>query len=127
MLVEDSTVNQMSDSLVLFESISNSPLLCKIDFILFLNKKDLFKKKIKNVPIESYFPMYKGTILFNLGDNSTRAGISFFSGLFDAQKIGSRPTVHVTCCTDTQTMKIIVQSILMGIITNNLEGFGLVL
>lgn len=118
-LVEDATVNQMSDALVLFESISNNPLLSKIDFILFLNKKDLFEKKIKKIPIQSHFPMFQG-------GKSVTSGIKFFKGLFVAQKTGTHPSVHVTCCTDSQTMKVIVNSIVAGIITNNLEHFGLV-
>lgn len=38
-LVEDSSVNQMSDSLVLFEQMVNHPLLLKKDIVLFLNKR----------------------------------------------------------------------------------------
>lgn len=38
-MVEDKTKNQMTDSLVLFETIANHPLLKSIEFILFLNKR----------------------------------------------------------------------------------------
>ncbi len=61
-LIEDNTVNQLTDSLVLFEQISNHPLLQNIDFILFLNKKDLYTKKIKKTPLSKYFPEFEGTI-----------------------------------------------------------------
>jgi transposase-like protein len=61
-LVEDPTINRMSDALVLFDQMSNHPLLSKIDFILFLNKRDIYAKKVKQIPIAKFFPEYKGTL-----------------------------------------------------------------
>ncbi|KAJ3078103.1 guanine nucleotide-binding protein subunit alpha, partial [Quaeritorhiza haematococci] len=58
LLVEDTTVNRMLDALVLFESICNNPLLKNVSMILFLNKTDLFEKKLKSSPLQKYFPDY---------------------------------------------------------------------
>jgi guanine nucleotide-binding protein G(i) subunit alpha len=61
-MVEDATINRMSDSLVLFDQMSNHPLLTNIDIILFLNKRDIYSKKVKKVPISKYFPEYQGNL-----------------------------------------------------------------
>ncbi|KAJ2999237.1 hypothetical protein HDV02_003331 [Globomyces sp. JEL0801] len=60
MLVENDQINRMVDAIQLFESLINNPLLSKPNFVLFLNKKDLFEKKIKKVPITNFFPDFQG-------------------------------------------------------------------
>lgn len=67
----------MSESLVLFESVINSRWFLRTSIILFLNKIDVFKKKLpkvrsssylafppansrSQVPLERYFPEYTG-------------------------------------------------------------------
>ncbi|KAJ3344133.1 Guanine nucleotide-binding protein G(t) subunit alpha-2, partial [Kappamyces sp. JEL0680] len=57
-LVEDPTVNRLIDSIVLFEQITSHPLLTKKSFILFLNKRDLFEKKIRKIHLDKFFPEY---------------------------------------------------------------------
>jgi uncharacterized protein YrrD len=59
-LVEDNSINRMQDALVLFDQTVNHTLLHHIAFVLFLNKKDLFQKKVKKISISKYFPDYKG-------------------------------------------------------------------
>ena len=61
-LVEDPTINRMSDALVLFEQMVNHSLLAKIDIILFLNKRDIYSKKVKQIPISKFFPEYQGRL-----------------------------------------------------------------
>lgn len=67
----------MTESLILFESIINSRWFLRTSIILFLNKIDVFKKKlpkvgihslshklfadvVMQVPLERYFPEYTG-------------------------------------------------------------------
>jgi guanine nucleotide-binding protein G(i) subunit alpha len=50
----------MTESLVLFESVINSRWFLRTSVILFLNKIDLFKDKLLKVPLDRYFPEYKG-------------------------------------------------------------------
>jgi guanine nucleotide-binding protein subunit alpha len=45
---------------MLFKSISNSRWFTKTALILFLNKMDLFKKKLETSPMSKYFPDYEG-------------------------------------------------------------------
>src|SRR5690606_38946773 len=59
-LYEDDLTNRMNESLRVFKDICNNKWFAEISIILFLNKKDIFKKKIKRIPISVTFPEYKG-------------------------------------------------------------------
>lgn len=52
--------NAMLDSLELFEEISHNAFLENTEFILFLNKHDLFVDKIKTSNLSACFPDYDG-------------------------------------------------------------------
>jgi len=100
-LYEDDTVNRMHESLKLFDDIINSKWFSDTPVILFLNKSDLFKEKIKKYKISDYFPEYKG------GDDFDDA-CQFITNKFlalnekeDTKKIYP----HVTCCTDTENIR----------------------
>lgn len=62
-LIEDETMNRVREALTLFESICNSPYFVKTSMILFLNKKDLFEKKLKTAALSKSFDDYTGTDL----------------------------------------------------------------
>ncbi|KAJ3325463.1 hypothetical protein HDV06_004322 [Boothiomyces sp. JEL0866] len=118
-LVEDSTINMMVDSLVLFEQIVNHPLLDKPSFVLFLNKKDLYEKKIQKVDIKNFFPEYADK------PKSNSRGISFFKKKFLSQSKKERPIVaHITCCTDTSSMKVIISNLIASVMKDNLKDIG---
>ncbi|KAJ7701740.1 heterotrimeric G protein alpha subunit [Mycena rosella] len=58
-LDEDSRVNRLEDSTLLWRSICSSKLLARTQLILFLNKCDLLKRKLKRgVKIKTYLPSY---------------------------------------------------------------------
>jgi guanine nucleotide-binding protein subunit alpha, other len=59
-LVEDKDANQMQEALMLFDSICNSQWFVNTSMILFLNKIDIFRDKIKQSPVKNYFPDYQG-------------------------------------------------------------------
>ena len=50
----------MLDSLELYEEISHNEFLENTEFILFLNKHDLFVEKLKTSNLSSCFPDYEG-------------------------------------------------------------------
>jgi GTPase SAR1 family protein len=62
-LFEDNQTRRMDESLKLFREICNSKWFVDTAMILFLNKCDLYKEKIKTVPITVQFPEYKGIAL----------------------------------------------------------------
>ena len=58
-LEEDPRVNRLEDSLVLWKSICSSKLLTKTQLILFMNKCDLLKRKLKRgVQVNKYLISY---------------------------------------------------------------------
>lgn len=50
----------MAESIQLFDAVINSRWFVRTSIILFLNKIDLFKAKLTKVPLQDYFPEYKG-------------------------------------------------------------------
>lgn len=62
-LFEDVTMNRMNEALTLFDSICNSPWFTSTPIILFLNKSDLLREKLKTSPIEKHFCDYTGMAL----------------------------------------------------------------
>jgi hypothetical protein len=71
-LSEDETTNRMSESLKLFYDISHYKAFAQQNtpIILFLNKADLFEKKIVKTPLTICFKDYDGTS-FALRENLT--------------------------------------------------------
>jgi hypothetical protein len=62
-LYEDEGVNRLDESLKLFDEICNSRWFTDVAIILFLNKSDIFREKIKKVDLSVVFPNYKGIFL----------------------------------------------------------------
>ncbi len=61
-LYEDATTNRMEESLNLFGEICRMRTFQDTSIILFLNKKDLFKKKIAQSSLAKLFPDFTGII-----------------------------------------------------------------
>ncbi|KAL3082495.1 hypothetical protein niasHT_030509 [Heterodera trifolii] len=61
---EDSQINQMSDSIEMFKTMYRNRFLRSSSFIMFLNKKDIFAKKIHQIPMEQFLPKF-GDFVFN--------------------------------------------------------------
>ena len=57
--VQDPKINRLQDSFILWRSIVNSKLLAKTTMVVFLNKCDLLKRKLKSgVMVNKYLPSY---------------------------------------------------------------------
>ena len=50
----------MEDSLSTFREVSHNEFLDKTDFILFLNKRDIFEEKLKTNKLSFCFTDYEG-------------------------------------------------------------------
>ncbi len=115
-LVEDHDSNQMRESLMLFESVCNSQWFVNTPMILFLNKIDIFARRIKQSHIEATFPNYEG------GSDYTKAA-DFFRQEFVS--LNYSPTkdiyVHYTNATDTDLLRITMTSIQDMILQNDLR------
>jgi hypothetical protein len=110
MMAEDVDTNRMNDALAVFEEIVNEELLSKPDVIVFLNKADVFKRKVSLSPIDKYFPDYKET-----KKGSVTQGLEYFKQKFlsrQEKKFENRKlSCHVTCCTDTKIMAKIILAV----------------
>ena len=120
-LLEDEKVNRMLESLELFEYISNSKWFTRTAIILFLNKSDLFREKIKKVDLKVLFPEYAG-------GNDYEKGVEYITQKFIAlnNNASKKIFVQVTCATDTDNVRLVFDAAKEIIISQNLErlGFG---
>uniref|UniRef100_A0A6A7G080 G-protein subunit alpha 2 n=1 Tax=Hirondellea gigas TaxID=1518452 RepID=A0A6A7G080_9CRUS len=119
LLFEDDETNRLTEALAVFREIVNSQWFNNSEMILFLNKRDLFKEKLQNVPLSTYFPEYEG-------EDDLNKGYEFMKQLFCKQITGERSIyVHITCATDKAVMEVIFASVLDIIIRQSLEKAGL--
>ena len=120
MLFEDERVNRMYEAIMLFDSLVNSKWFADTPFILFLNKVDLLKDKVRKSPVRKYFPDFDGK------SNDAEDALKYFEKLFLSLNKSKRPIyVHRTCATDTQSMKFILTAVTDMVIQQNLKKSGL--
>lgn len=119
-LLEDETTNRLHESLKLFDSVCNNKWFTETSIILFLNKKDLFREKIKNSPLTLCFPEYSGSLTYE-------DAASFIQTQFEAKNRCETKEVycHQTCATDTNNIQFVFDVVTDVIIANNLRGCGL--
>eukprot|EP00808_Paulinella_micropora_P030788 g23281.t1 len=121
-LYEDPNTNRVVEALHLFGEVCNSRWFKKTSKVLFLNKRDLFVKKIENVPLSKYFPEYRGP-------QEVDASLAFLKKTFEDQATrgGSRVKVytHVTCATNTENTKSVFTSVKDIVIRRSLTEAGL--
>jgi len=118
-LYEDEETNRMHESLKLFDEICNSKWFSAIPIVLFLNKKDLFEEKIKNVNITVAFPDYEGAQEF-------KAAAEYIQDQFVALNENPAKSIypHITQATDTNNIKTVfetVRSIVLTKVVTNLQ------
>ncbi|KAG1151564.1 hypothetical protein G6F37_001440 [Rhizopus arrhizus] len=121
-LIEDDSVNRMQEALTLFDSICNSRWFEKTSIILFLNKTDLFKKKLQKSQLNKYFPDYSGS----LDDYDTAC--EYFKQLFESLNCSENKQVytHFTCATETEQVKFVMDAVNDIVIQENLRSNGLI-
>jgi len=119
-LYEDEKVNRLVESLNLFENICNSRWFRETSIILFLNKSDLFKEKIKEVPLTTLFADYTGGSDFE-------AGTTFIEQEFTKRNHFKKPVYcHVTCATNTQNVSIVFNGVKDIVVREALVRAGLI-
>ncbi|KAF8065099.1 heterotrimeric G protein alpha subunit [Lyophyllum atratum] len=119
-LEEDPRVNRLEDSIILWTSICQSKLLAKTQLILFLNKCDLLRRKLKRgIKVKAFLPSY--------GDrpNEVIPVVKYLREKFkDIQKHASpelRSTyIYPTTVTDTEATAVTLESVRDGVLRENL-------
>jgi len=120
-LYEDETTNRMVEAINLFEEICNSRWFRDISMVLFLNKSDLFIKKIQKVPLTVCFPEYTG-------ENSYEETTNYLIGQFEAKNRNPDKTIypHITCATNIDNVSAVFNAVKDIIIRKTLNEAGLV-
>ncbi len=143
-LYEDETTNRMHEALKLFKDICNTKWFSETAIILFLNKKDLFEKKIKRVPLNVCFRDYSGNTSnsYNTtGPNTYEAASQYIEDQFLAQNEISKKLIYVrhTCATgltlsyfryslttlDTENVQVVFKAVQDIIINKILDRVGM--
>jgi len=119
-LYEDETMNRMTEALSVFEQTVNLDVFKSVDFILFLNKSDLFLERLKTVPLSTYFKEY-------IGPDSLESCTEFIHNEFKKRVKSSSKALfcHTTCATDTTSIKFTFHAVKNIIVKKNLEDTGL--
>ncbi|KAF7290462.1 hypothetical protein MKEN_01500700 [Mycena kentingensis (nom. inval.)] len=112
-LVEDRDANQMQDAMTIWDSICHSQWFKLTSIILFLNKDDLFQKKIQTSPIKTFFPDFDGEV------GNASVGREYFKKRFGrlAQKAGRTSDrqrevyIHTTTATDTEMLRVVMAAV----------------
>jgi guanine nucleotide-binding protein subunit alpha len=125
-LEEDPRVNRLEDSLILWTAICSSQLLSRTQLILFLNKCDLLRRKLKRgIKVSKFLPSY--------GDrpNDVTSVVKYFREKFrDIMKQKSpehRQTyIYPTTATDTTTTGLTLDSVADGVLRENLAASSLI-
>eukprot|EP01125_Pyxidicula_operculata_P010625 TRINITY_DN34_c0_g2_i2.p1 TRINITY_DN34_c0_g2~~TRINITY_DN34_c0_g2_i2.p1 ORF type:complete len:349 (-),score=88.31 TRINITY_DN34_c0_g2_i2:335-1381(-) len=120
-LEEDNQTNRLEESLRLFGEVTASNFFQPTSWILFLNKSDLFKEKIKKKPLNLYF------------DDITEAeakdydsSCKYIQKRYESNFKGNRIYPYITCAIDTQTCKRVFTAVRDTVISGALDdaGFG---
>ncbi|KAF9564079.1 heterotrimeric G protein alpha subunit [Agrocybe pediades] len=125
-LEEDPTVNRLEDSIVLWTSICSSKLLARTQLILFLNKCDLLRRKLKRgVKVKQFLPSF--------GDrpNEVIPVVKYFREKFkDIQKQNSPEHrsvyIYPTTVTDTTATATTLETVRDGVLRENLAASQLI-
>ena len=108
-LYEDLNANSMVESIKLFEELVNDKHFKQRDFILLLNKRDLFRKKIQTIPI-TVCPAFKD---FKGNPHDYDATITYIKQVFERQKKDGNKAkeIHtfVTCAFDTKDVEKVLK------------------
>ncbi|KAL0569819.1 Guanine nucleotide-binding protein alpha-2 subunit [Marasmius crinis-equi] len=118
-LLEEKSQNRMTESLILFESIINSRWFLRTSIILFLNKIDVFKKKLPKVPLEKYFAEYTG------GNDINKAAKYILWKFMQANRARLSVYPHLTQATDTTNIRLVFAAVKETILQNALKASGI--
>eukprot|EP00457_Paulinella_chromatophora_P007960 gb/GEZN01007986.1/.p1 GENE.gb/GEZN01007986.1/~~gb/GEZN01007986.1/.p1 ORF type:complete len:350 (+),score=29.77 gb/GEZN01007986.1/:263-1312(+) len=123
-LYEDPSTNRVVEALHLFNEVCSSRWLKRTSKVLFLNKRDLFSKKIVTTPLNKYFPEYRGPQL-------EEPSLAFLKKLFEDQGARGQSRVkiytHITCATNTENTKAVFTAVKDIVIRRSLTEVGLTL
>jgi hypothetical protein len=131
-LYEDSQTNRIDEAVKLFDEIVNSSWFSKTSMILFLNKNDLFRSKLKNVPFRVpgvRYDDFQGPYAQDPAadyEDCVAAAHGYITKLFIARKRDASREIysHVTEATDTRAVHVVFNACKDIILRRNLVSSG---
>lgn len=118
-LLEDSFVNEMMESLVFFDSVVNSRWFKRTSVILLLTNIDLFRRKLAWSPLANCFPDYSG------GNDVNRAAKYILWRFNQVNRANLDLYPHLGEITDTTTMRLVFAAIKDSVIQSALRDSGI--
>ncbi|KAJ6244094.1 guanine nucleotide-binding protein g(o) subunit alpha [Anaeramoeba flamelloides] len=119
-LFEDGKVRRMQESVLLFDEICNSRWFSETDIVLFLNKVDLFREKIKKKNLTCCFKDYEGGCDY---DNAFQYIKETFFNL-NKNPENKKIFCHTTCATNTQNVDNVFMAVKENILTNHIKDMA---
>jgi len=103
MMEEDNLTNRYADSVDMFEKVVNNKFFEAVNIVLFLNKKDIFKEKIKQKPMNATIKEFPK----DLDPYSFKHCVKYVEGVYKEKDHikGRTMYVHLTCATDTSNIE----------------------
>ncbi|KAF8873399.1 heterotrimeric G-protein alpha subunit, GPA3-like protein [Infundibulicybe gibba] len=117
-LLEEPSRNRLVESLMLFEAVANSRWFAQTSIVLFLNKIDIFKKKLQTVPLERYFPEYSG------GTDLNKAAQYILGRFVQTNRARLKLYPHIMQATDTSKTRLVFAEVKERILQSALMGAG---
>jgi len=111
--------NRIRESLQLFGQIMTHPWHIRTAFLIFLNKQDIFQRKLETTNIVDHFPEFQGF------QNDVNDGRTFFRSLFRDSANGRDTYFHDTQATDENNIQTVFRAIRSHILTQRLIELGL--
>lgn len=120
-IMEDRKTNCLIESCMIFETIVNNKCFANVSIILFLNKTDLLKDKIKSSNISDYFPQFQGK------PDDLKDVQSFILQMFDSRRRERSKALfhHFTTAIDTENIKFVFHAVKDTILQDNLKSLML--
>ncbi|KAF8923771.1 guanine nucleotide-binding protein subunit alpha, partial [Dissophora ornata] len=118
---DEPELNRLQECLILFNQIANHKLFTLTSMILFLNKIDIFQRKLDSGSLVSkHFPEYRGP-------NDYYSTTVFFQYRFlqQCKDLQKQVYTHFTHATDTNQMRVIVVAVNAIVQRLNLHSSGL--
>ncbi|KAF9143476.1 guanine nucleotide-binding protein subunit alpha [Mortierella sp. GBA39] len=118
---EDERMNRMKECVVLFNSVANHKLFADTAFILFMNKIDVFQRKLDSGSlVKTHFSEYDGP-----NDYATASAFLHSRFLQQCKDTAKQIYTHFTHATDTNQMRVIVVAVNSIVQRMNLRSSGL--
>jgi len=117
-LYEDESTNRIDEALQLFQQILAHRSFHNTSIILFLNKRDIFQKKLeRGVPLTVWDKEYTGGADYHSAIDHVKARFLALNDRPEQRQIYA----HATCATDSDNMEFVMASVFDIILKENLR------